>query len=610
MDIKVTFDNITVKEDKIDTVVKILMLKGEKGDQGDGENNVIEEVQVNGTALPVSNKAVNVPVPTVDNALNSTSENPVQNKVIYNALNGKVNNSDLNNYYQTSEIDNLLNDKVNNSDLNDIYNYIDGDKVKILHNTLTLDELTQNGGGKFFFNKVFKKGFISQIRYRSHSSLTSTQNGTLYFYKKEETNYILIDAIPFTAVAVDTYIDYNKFVDTDFYIGCDIPRYIAYKSTVFTEPHNCSNISSFPNVINETNLNFNHYYEFGIDVHYSVANEINRLKQTIDASKERKYLFLGDSYSVGWTPDGDVKSWCEFCKDFLELDNVHYVTTGSGGASFGNQSGNSFTDLLNSQENDDTITDVVCCGGYNEIGMTTVNTLAGMLSFKNACNTKFPNARIHIGFIGNTKDKTQKPNISARCETYINGCAMYNMNYLNNVEFSLHRYYEDFASDGIHPNATGEEHIAWYVTQALRTGSADVIINNTSLSGSYQYFQTNVRNAITTLLHIANNTFNFNSETLPPFALTGGNAIDLFDVTNGNITGSGIYTSRGLIPNLQITYSDNTYSIIDSCQFEIVDNKFKIYPAVINSSGTNYVNKQIKTIFIRPFTHTFSSLDI
>lgn len=111
MDIKVTFDNITVKEDKIDTVVKILMLKGEKGDQGDGENNVIEEVQVNGTALPVSNKAVNVPVPTVDNALNSTSENPVQNKVIYNALGNKVDTTELENYYEINQVDDLLNNK-------------------------------------------------------------------------------------------------------------------------------------------------------------------------------------------------------------------------------------------------------------------------------------------------------------------------------------------------------------------------------------------------------------------------------------------------------------------------------------------------------------------
>lgn len=63
MNIKIDFDNIVVKEDRNDFNVKVLMLKGEKGDTGDGENNVIEKVQVNGVNLPVSNKTVNVIVP-------------------------------------------------------------------------------------------------------------------------------------------------------------------------------------------------------------------------------------------------------------------------------------------------------------------------------------------------------------------------------------------------------------------------------------------------------------------------------------------------------------------------------------------------------------------
>ena len=111
MNIKVDFDNIVVKEDKNDFNVKVLMLKGEKGDQGDGEPNVIETVQVNGTALPITNKTVNVPVPTIDSAISSSSTNPVQNKAIYNALSDKVNTSELNNYYEISEVDALLTKK-------------------------------------------------------------------------------------------------------------------------------------------------------------------------------------------------------------------------------------------------------------------------------------------------------------------------------------------------------------------------------------------------------------------------------------------------------------------------------------------------------------------
>ena len=121
MNIKVDFDNIVVKEDKNDFNVKVLMLKGEKGDASEGENNVIEKVQVNGTDLPVTNKTVNVTVPIVDSAISSSSTNPVENKAIYNALSDKVDTSSLNNYYEISEVDGLLNGKVDNSTLDDYY---------------------------------------------------------------------------------------------------------------------------------------------------------------------------------------------------------------------------------------------------------------------------------------------------------------------------------------------------------------------------------------------------------------------------------------------------------------------------------------------------------
>jgi len=365
----------------------------------------------------------------------------------------------------------------------------------------------------------------------------------------------------------------------------------------------------------------NNYFD-NLDVQEEINNKLDEMTESGELktiigeylTSLQKIVFVGDSYSVGWTPDGDVKSWTEYCKDYLELSNSQYVLLGKGGASFGS-SVNNFTMLVNAATADPDVTDVVCCGGYNEIGQTTANTLAGMLSFKNACTTKYPNAKIHVGFIGNTTDKTQKANIAGRCGTYINGCSLYGMNYLNNVEYSLHRYYEDFASDGIHPNATGEEHIAYYVTQALRTGSADVVINNTSLVPYEQgaglwHFQSNVRNEITNLFNIANTSFSYTSETLPAFAMTGSNPIELFTVQDGNINGSGIFTTRGLIPSLLIQYEDNTYSVLNSCVFEIVDNKFKLFPEVLNTGATGYLTKQIKNITIRPFAHAFSTLDV
>lgn len=106
--------------------------------------NVIESVKVNGAALPVQSKAVDVPVPNqaatttdpglmsaadkakldgiatgatkvdVDSALSSQSTNPVQNKVIDTALGGKADTGHTHDdrYYTESEVDTALSGKV------------------------------------------------------------------------------------------------------------------------------------------------------------------------------------------------------------------------------------------------------------------------------------------------------------------------------------------------------------------------------------------------------------------------------------------------------------------------------------------------------------------
>ena len=79
MEVKVKFNDINVKEEKEKTLVKILMLKGEKGEKGDGDFNVIEDVKVNGTSLPVSDKSVNVEIPTNNSAFNNDSGYLVEN---------------------------------------------------------------------------------------------------------------------------------------------------------------------------------------------------------------------------------------------------------------------------------------------------------------------------------------------------------------------------------------------------------------------------------------------------------------------------------------------------------------------------------------------------
>lgn len=68
-----TIKNITykIKLSRKLPVVKMVMLKGPKGDPGSGggDENVIEVIKVNGTTQTVSNKTVNIAVPTNNNQL-------------------------------------------------------------------------------------------------------------------------------------------------------------------------------------------------------------------------------------------------------------------------------------------------------------------------------------------------------------------------------------------------------------------------------------------------------------------------------------------------------------------------------------------------------------
>lgn len=136
---------ISALADALDGIASRLLTAENKlsGIASGAQVNVIESVKVNGTALPVQSKAVDISVPdtaatttspglmsaedkvklngiasgatkvVVDAALSSTSENPVQNKAVKTALDEKAGTSHTHDdrYYTESETDTLLAEK-------------------------------------------------------------------------------------------------------------------------------------------------------------------------------------------------------------------------------------------------------------------------------------------------------------------------------------------------------------------------------------------------------------------------------------------------------------------------------------------------------------------
>ena len=204
--------------------------------------------------------------------------------------------------------------------------------------------------------------------------------------------------------------------------------------------------------------------------------------------KKPKMIVLTDSYGV---VNGN-NSWCYKFASFLGLTlNQDIFIKAVESTGFTSVCPYTFLGNLNQMTiaNPDEITDIVVCGGLNDIHYNTIDTILSVSTaietFVTTCKTKFPNAQVHIGFIGNALNKTYIHNkiswvshpITVAINLYKN-CARYGARYLNGVEYLL-RNVCMFNSDMVHPNNDGALWIANGVANAFMTGNACATGGNT-----------------------------------------------------------------------------------------------------------------------------------
>lgn len=210
-----------------------------------------------------------------------------------------------------------------------------------------------------------------------------------------------------------------------------------------------------------------------------INDEINPLKDTvaeqgsaINNLAKRDGLFdlsgktviIGDSYTVGYTPEGNITPWYH---NFVEYCGItDYVVKANSGSGF-TADGNTFHMLLNQVPNDPNVKQILVVGGYNEWkGYTeTVNAIE---SFYQLALAKFPNAKIFVAMVAWSVDTKQQPRLTLAKIHY--NTQRKNWIYLNGSEYILH---SDLfmASDGFHPNVTGQILIARYLAEAVKTGT-------------------------------------------------------------------------------------------------------------------------------------------
>ena len=325
-----------------------------------------------------------------------------------------------------------------------------------------------------------------------------------------------------------------------------------------------------------------------------------------------KYVFIGDSYLDGWTPEGTVQNWGVKVANLLGLTSSRYYIISRGGTAMNSNNPNNFYNLLENETIDNDVTDVILAAGYNDhqsIG-TYSSIKEGMTNFKARVAYLYPNATLKIGFIGNTSVTLDKYDVMCKCPLYIRCCQELGIDYLNNVEYALHNYGTEFGSDGIHPNETGQAVIAEAIYQALKTGSAHVSRPRTPVfqNGSNLYCQQ--ENNIITFINTAKWYDNDLSE--PTEITMNGNNRLLINTTqfdNSLIQGCGSSTIENSA-TIPVFFVENTtlktYQV--NCRLELDNGYLCLYPLDVNDAGNNYRTIVVKSYQIRPFAVIFNAL--
>lgn len=411
-------------------------------------------------------------------------------------------------------------------------------------------------------------------------------------------------------------------------------------------------------------------YRFEINEETGELDAIGDTYSPDELRAKKRYLLIGDSYGQGARSQVGIKGWAPLFKEKMGLHDDDCIINTLGGTGFCNGASKSgegiivdegidaskeyrFIDLLYSTatmteiggtrylsvsetfpvENPETITDIVVCGGYNDMNYNNSEIALAINDFVVKAKELYPNALVSIGMVG-CSGKTNEALITQKLA--VNSLAGYAgvlsssnsvYRYLNNVEYVLKLnpvyMYEEGLSDGIHPTSFGYKALANAVTKAVMGGFTAGYASHSALlkaaSGitllDNPYCTVKINNAITeiygdALSFVFENQYNLNANDLIELAE--------FDPSTSLITGTrhdpenGVYNRTGFV---SVTGHFQEY---DSGKFHmfvgkagVVNGKIYLIPIVLNSENSSYAtnipirNLQIHQLHITTATNLY-----
>lgn len=290
------------------------------------------------------------------------------------------------------------------------------------------------------------------------------------------------------------------------------------------------------------------------------TENIGTLETTVNNLINKKWLFVGDSYAQGYNPDGNVTGWPYLLKAKMNLSNDECIISATGGAGFTNPSAK-YENIINNMTADTNVTDIVICGGYNDLTADETAIYNGMSNTLTKIREKFVNVKnIYIGFIGGCTNDYHG-DIHVRASYYAESANALGVTYLPNLQYALFDS-SLFGSDKIHPNANGETSITNAIYSALNGGftynrfetlGIDTTESDYFGSVSFPLHLCSINNisylcSYSRIFLIASSDFEFNH----------GDSIKLGKITQKGIIGSKyIYNNRFVIGTIVLESTSN-----------------------------------------------------
>lgn len=328
---------------------------------------------------------------------------------------------------------------------------------------------------------------------------------------------------------------------------------------------------------------------------------LNRLE------RKKRVILIGDSYSEGYTPDGNVTSWSDMV--ISSLTKIDFINLRLGGSGFVN--GTTFLKQLQDATilDHDTIDEIYVIGGYNDIYHPLNVIESAIKTFSDYVAINYINAKVYVGFCGNyVKDSANFSKLGTVYYAYKNSCLYStNLNYVDNLQYALlNATY--FSSDGYHPNSTGQKVLAGYIKLFIVNKKFDVqsiYVQNTFSSLS-------VNENIMCGMNMYNNTLTFkmtaNKITLKAqtrYTLDGNNLIEIGTFSNSLIPGSA--SGLSCVNTNGFVLVDSTY-YNTSIDFVIKDNK--LYASLLCVISNNFLSGVVHAIGFDSFAFSMESQPI